>query len=1271
MRDRLRRALLGRPAIVAACVLAAYLLLGFLALPAVLKWQLEKQVQARLEHRLEIGELRWNPLLFTLEARELRLVDPRGRALIGLRRLFLDFELRSIVDLAWNFAEVSIEGLSVDVEVEPDGGHNFQPLLDRLTNATPLEPATQSDPAAPPPRLVVQRAALADARIVYSDRLLPDPLVLRLDSIALGVENLSTLPGERGRYALNARTAAGEALESNGDLGLNPVATEGRFALAGIEVATLARAFSRWVAMDSPGGRIDLSANFKVAARGGAGSGSTLEAAIDALDLGATGLTFAARGGQAPLLKLDALNLKGGRADLDKREIGADSLVVGRGGVTASVDGDGRLDWSSLGRGAQPAASAEPWHIAIGRVEVTEVGVAFSDARSATRIEAAAIALGVAPRVELGGDALRVELDQPSVKLDGVRVHIAEDDTRLDSASVAAQRLALEPKGSAREVVVEAPQATLGRIAAQFGAQRAVADGGEIQADRLVLGLVPDPGSGAPAAELRLGQARLSLASAAYTPDAAREFVRAARLSVGAQNLEFASREGEPDLGAEGLTASIDEAMLRGAGDEGVLLRLGRAEADGGTLRLRERLLKLERAAIANADLKAWLDARGRINWASVFGGRDTGTDEAAQRARPWRIVLDKGAVDGLSAAFEDRRSDPAPALALESVRARIEGFDSEADTPVRVEVAARVGSGGELAASGTVLPDGSGADLAVRLADVALAPAQPLLARYARLALVKGGASLEGRLRYGGGAPDGARLAYRGSFSVRDLLLEELDPKQPFLAWDSVSSDEISLSIGPNRLEAGEVRVDGINGRLIIAEDRRLRLLDLLVRRAQARDLADQRRAGPPSAGKDPSETRDAGDAQGEATAAEPFDVDIARIRFEHGVLDFADLSLRPQFATRMHELQGVIAGLSTDPQRTAKLQFVARVNEYGSAKIDGELSLRRPEELTDVEMVFRNIRIADLSPYVVRFAGYRVVGGTLSVDLQYRIKDRKLLGEHKIVMNRMQLGEKVDSPGALDLPLGLAIALLQDSKGVIDIGLPVSGDLDDPQFSYGGIILKAIGNLIVGIVTAPFRALGALLGAGAQDVDSIEFEPGSAALAPPERGKLVSVAKVLAERPGLKLVVAGVQAPELDGLALRSLAVRTELARLAGVKLEAGEDPGPLDPSDARTQRAIEELFSQRYAPAVLEALKSRAAQAAPGGGLHRSLVDKLVDEQTLPEDALARLASARADAVVRELTSVAGAPPDRVATAASRRLDAVDAKTVTLKLELAAAK
>lgn len=367
---------------------------------------------------------------------------------------------------------------------------------------------------------------------------------------------------------------------------------------------------------------------------------------------------------------------------------------------------------------------------------------------------------------------------------------------------------------------------------------------------------------------------------------------------------------------------------------------------------------------------------------------------------------------------------------------------------------------------------------------------------------------------------------------------------------------------------------------------------------------------------------------------------------------MDFEDLSLVPPFGARIHELSGVINGVSNAPNTPTRINLDGRVDEYGLARIRGEANFFSPRELTRIDASFRNLDLSRMSPYSAKFAGHRITGGRLTTELQYRIKGGQLEAENKVTINRIQLGEEVDAPGVTKLPLRLAIALLEDANGVIDLDLPIRGNLDDPQFSYGPLIWQAIGNVLSKIVTAPFRALGRLFGSdNAEDFGAVEFDPGSARVLPPEREKLAKVAKALSERPQLQLSVSGGFDPAADANTLRRIAVRNELARRMGLKVENNEDPGSLDNVNPETQRAAESLYAERYGSPELRNLRDEVERAQAGKdareqarAVTRAVIRRLVERTALPDTALANLATQRAAAILAVLAE-GGTPGNRV--------------------------
>lgn len=587
--------------------------------------------------------------------------------------------------------------------------------------------------------------------------------------------------------------------------------------------------------------------------------------------------------------------------------------------------------------------------------------------------------------------------------------------------------------------------------------------------------------------------------------------------------------------------------------------------------------------------------------------------DEAA--GAPWRFRLDQLNVAGLDVFMRDERVSPALEIGYEKISLNVKGISENLGVALPVRLAFKVGTGGSFEGEGNYTPAGPVVDFKLKLVDLALKLVEPLLAGKTTLLIADGRLSTQGQATYGA---KGAEPGYRGDFSVRDLRLKEQGSGEEMLAWKNLATQQFSVT--PTRLDIGELRLNGLDTKLIIAKDKSINLMRVLKPPATAAAPA----AAAPVAAAAPAEgaaaapaapaipAAPAPDARPDATSgAASFLVNIDRLRFYKGELDFADLSLMFPFATRIHGLRGSIGNLSSRPGAPGQLELDGEVDEFGMARAVGQVDLFNPTDNMDIKLIFRNVDMSRLTPYMATFAGRRIESGKLSLDLEYKIKKRQLLGENKIVIDRLTLGERVESPSATSLPLDLAIAILQDSDGRIDLGLPVAGSLDDPQFSYGGLIWKAITNVLTKIVTAPFRALGALFGGSGEKIESIAFEPGAKQLTPPEREKLLKIAAVLGKRPKLALAVGGIHA-DVDRVALQEVQLRRAVLTQSGLTLSERGDPGPISLRQPKIQAALESLYAERVGKSELAALKDGFRSANPGQ-LEESVGDKVMSRLT----------------------------------------------------------
>ncbi len=688
-------------------------------------------------------------------------------------------------------------------------------------------------------------------------------------------------------------------------------------------------------------------------------------------------------------------------------------------------------------------------------------------------------------------------------------------------------------------------------------------------------------------------------------------------------------------------------------------LKIEQFIVDDINLKLNTKQASIGRISLSGGSLNLSRDKQGRFDILEAI--KKISYTEGAKpehSSASWHYKIKTLALTDFAATIKDETVTPAAQLSLQDLSLSIEGLSEDLTTTIPVTTACQISEGGRFNATGHITPGLPRIDMQLKLTELNLKPVQPYLSTLAPLKLLNGNLSTEGHASY---ATPG--ISFQGSFALNSLLINESATDNLFLSWNSLSSRALTLTSGA--LNIDELTLDGLDTALIINKDKSTSFKRILTQTEPHRSRAS--------------------DTSNPSVLATAFIVNIDRLRFRRGEMDFADYSLALPFGTRIHHIEGVMAGLSTRTGAQGQLKIDGQVDDFGIARAAGRIDLMNPADFMDLTVAFRNIDMSRLTPYSATFAGRKIESGKLSLDLEYKIKQHQLLGKNQVVMDKLTLGEHVKSPEATNLPLDLAIAILRDSDGRIDLGLPISGSLDDPHFSYSGLIWKAMSSLLSKVVTAPFRALGALFGSD-DKLENIVFAAGDTQLTPPEREKILHLATALKQRPGLALSIQGGYSDE-DKLALQDLQLRRIIIEKSGQSLKVDEDPGPLALHQSKIQLALVALFSDTLGSSELASLKAGFRNANPGqleqnaadkllGGLsslwrkprtlttqeiaalkgvdfYAVLFDRLLNTIPINDAQLQSLATARANGVFAEFAA-AGAP--------SLRLTIGDAKKVS---------
>lgn len=575
--------------------------------------------------------------------------------------------------------------------------------------------------------------------------------------------------------------------------------------------------------------------------------------------------------------------------------------------------------------------------------------------------------------------------------------------------------------------------------------------------------------------------------------------------------------------------AELRDLALRAQGGDIDLVRVPAIDITGLSADLDRSAVDIGAVTATDGVVTAWVGPDGSVNLAALAGPSATTADPAprepagggtvvvapaAGSSAGWTIRAPALALRNFTVTVEDRGLQPAGLVTLSPVDVTVAGFTTAPDAAVQVTLATGINGEGTLRAEAGTRLDTLATEATVELARLPLEDLQPWVEQVANLEVRRGRLAVTGTLDYRPGEEADA-VGFLGDVTVTGLRAVDAVLDEDFVKWAELRlrGVEYDSRPAPGRLRIREVAAASPYVRLIIGPDGMTNLDSILAPPAMAAPGGTSGRETAPPA---PSPA---------------VRVDLISIR--DGSTNFADLSIRPQFATGIQKLAGTVRGLRSDPGVRATVELDGQVDQFSPVKIRGEVNPLAAETYLDIAMSFRNFELASFTPYAGRFAGYAIRRGKLNLDLNYLVEGRQLKADHDLVIDRLELGDKVPSPDAVSLPLKLAVALLKDRNGVIDLELPVTGSLDDPQFRLGPILWKVLVNLLTKAATAPFALLGSLFGGGG-DVNLIAFAPGEATFGTDGESRVDALVKALTERPGLELTVPAVFSRDADGPAL-----------------------------------------------------------------------------------------------------------------------------------------
>jgi uncharacterized protein involved in outer membrane biogenesis len=698
---------------------------------------------------------------------------------------------------------------------------------------------------------------------------------------------------------------------------------------------------------------------------------------------------------------------------------------------------------------------------------------------------------------------------------------------------------------------------------------------------------------------------------------------------------------------------SVADLGIKPNGQEAEYIQHANLQVEKTRLDLAHERVDVGRIHLTGATVRAWRDEKGAINLMRLMpadepeavGSAPLPPDAPAAANAPapqWVFTAPNIAVENLRLELEDRLLKPGAAFILAPVSANIRGYSTASDAALDVDANIRIEDSGQLAARARVSPESGAVSAHVDIDGFDLESLQPYINAYTQITL------LSGQLKSGLDIERSTtgELDIKGDTEVTRLRTVDRALRQDLVKWDELKLEGLHYRSDPQSLGIASLTARAPYARAIIAPDQSLNVV----------------KAMSPTPGTSPPalQTVEVAPNERRAPGGNPggMKMSIGKVRIINGSANFADFWIQPNYAVSLQGLSGTIVGLSSDPKSRAKVALEGKVDRYAPARIAGEINLLSAAVFTDMKVSFKGVEMSSVTPYSGRFAGYKIEKGKLSIDVEYRVEDRQLNAKQRFVVDQLQLGERVESPDAVHLPLRLAVAILKDRNGVIDLELPITGSLDDPKFRLGPLIWKTFVGLVAKVATAPFAMLGNLFGGG-EEVNQIEFEPGEATLDETGQERAASLVKALKERPQLQLDVPASYSPDVDKSVLTTVKLNEKLRALADEQAGSKKKRSSSEPVETRLEdpsQRFDLLLAQYHrdfgadaeppsaARAVLDTSRKKVDETAFNAA-NKELEAALWTKHAVAERDLEDLAQARARAIQDALLGSGEIEPDRV--------------------------
>ncbi len=637
---------------------------------------------------------------------------------------------------------------------------------------------------------------------------------------------------------------------------------------------------------------------------------------------------------------------------------------------------------------------------------------------------------------------------------------------------------------------------------------------------------------------------------------------------------------------------------------------------EGFQLDLQKQTIDIGQVHSSDARVEAWMDASGTINFQPLFtpvggGGSTTERPAAAENehvkpAKPWSITVDEVALRNYGVAFEDRTLGRPGHVDVDAMNVTVKDIQIPFKKTLPVDLSFKLNETGSVHVKGKMGVEPLTADTELSVEHIKIHPFQPYLDRFLNADVLDGAVDLSGTVHFAKEHTNDPMLQFQGKLAVNQLVIADRKDFTDVLTWNALNVNQIALDVEPTVVQIGEIVWQEPSAHIVVDSDGQLNLSRLVV-------------PSPPV-----DKTAVPKDEKSPAKASDPVPVTIGQVKLIKLAARFQDLSVEPNVRTSLTEFGGTIKGLSSKQLKKADVNLKGKVGRAAPLKIAGKINPLSEDAFTDLIVTLGAMDLTQAGSYSDKYVGYGLSKGKLSLDLKYKVSQKVLEAENLVHVDQLTFGEKSNSPDATSLPVPLIVGLLKDRKGLIEIDMPIRGNLNDPDFKYGKVVISTLLNLFGKVVASPFALMGKLVpgGGSEEDLQFIGFQPGSASLADSELAKLEALEKALDERAGLRLDIKGTTDSTLDTAVLQTMKLRDQLFAMSGAK------PDQQELSPKEEQRLVEKLYAKLPLP------DPSVTQAAPTQPTVAEMKRHVAAAIQISQSELDTLGHQRAEAIRRHL-------------------------------------